>query len=82
MRPPRNRPSRRTQAQQETTTTTIVVAVLAAAMASLLGVLMARRIANPLQQLEATAAASGIRLGGERRADRWQDVVLARRSLS
>jgi len=45
------------QAQQETTTTIIVVAVLAAAIASLLGVLMARRLAKPLQQLEATAAA-------------------------
>jgi signal transduction histidine kinase len=45
------------QAQQETTITIIVVAVLAAAIASLLGVLMARRIAHPLQQLEATAAA-------------------------
>ena len=45
------------QAQQETTTTIIVVAALAAAVASLLGVLMARRIADPLQQLEATAAA-------------------------
>ncbi len=45
------------QAQQETTTTIIVVAVLTAAIASLLGVLMARRIARPLQQLEATASA-------------------------
>ena len=45
------------QAQQETTTTIIVVAVVAAAIASLLGVLMARRLAGPLQQLEATAAA-------------------------
>ncbi len=45
------------QAQQETTTTIIVVAVLAAAIASLLGVLMARRIARPLQQLEAAAGA-------------------------
>jgi two-component system sensor histidine kinase BaeS len=44
------------QAQQETTATIIVVAVLAAAIASLLGVLMARRLAKPLQQLEATAA--------------------------
>ena len=46
-----------TQAQQETTTTIIVVAVLAAAIASLLGVLVARRIAKPLQQLETSAAA-------------------------
>jgi signal transduction histidine kinase len=45
------------QAQLETTITIIVVAVLAAAIASLLGVLMARRIAQPLQRLEATAAA-------------------------
>ena len=45
------------QAQQETTTTIIVVAVLTAAIASLLGVLMARRIARPLQRLEATASA-------------------------
>ena len=45
------------QAQQETTTTIIVVAVLAAAVASVLGVLMARRLAKPLQRLEATAAA-------------------------
>ncbi|HEY5436923.1 MAG TPA: HAMP domain-containing sensor histidine kinase [Candidatus Limnocylindrales bacterium] len=45
------------QAQQETTTTIIVVAVVAATIASLLGVLLARRIARPLQQLEVTAAA-------------------------
>ena len=45
------------QAQQETTTTIIVVAVLAAAVASVLGVLMARRLAKPLQQLETTATA-------------------------
>ena len=45
------------QAQQETTNTIIVVAIVAAAVASLLGVLMARRIARPLQRLEATAAA-------------------------
>ena len=45
------------QAQQETTTTIIVVAIVAAAIASLLGALMARRIARPLQQLEVTAAA-------------------------
>ncbi len=45
------------QAQQETTTTIIVVAVLAAGLASLLGVLMARRLAKPLQRLEVAAAA-------------------------
>ncbi len=45
------------QAQQETTTTIIVVAVLAAAVASVLGVVVARRLAKPLQRLEATAAA-------------------------
>jgi two-component system sensor histidine kinase BaeS len=45
------------QAQQETTTTIIVVAIVAAAIASLLGALMARRLASPLQQLEVTAAA-------------------------
>jgi two-component system, OmpR family, sensor histidine kinase BaeS len=45
------------QAQQETTTTIIVVAVLAAAVASGLGVLMARRIAKPLEQLEEAAGA-------------------------
>jgi two-component system sensor histidine kinase BaeS len=45
------------QAQQETTTTIIVVAVLAAAVASVLGVLMARRLAKPLEQLEAAAGA-------------------------
>lgn len=45
------------QAQQETTTTIIVVAVLAAAVASVLGVLMARRIAKPLEQLEEAARA-------------------------
>ncbi len=45
------------QAQQETTTTIIVVAVLAAAVASVLGVLMARRLARPLQRLETAAAA-------------------------
>ncbi len=45
------------QAQQETTTTIIVVAVVAAAIASLFGVLAARRIAKPLQHLETTATA-------------------------
>ena len=45
------------QAQQETTTTIIVVAVLAAAVASMLGVLMARRLARPLEHLEEAAAA-------------------------
>ncbi len=45
------------QAQQETTTTIIVVAVLAAAVASVLGVLMARRLAKPLEQLEEAAGA-------------------------
>ena len=45
------------QAQQETTTTIIVVAVLAAAVASVLGVLMARRLAKPLEQLEGAAGA-------------------------
>ena len=43
--------------QQETTTTIILVAIAAAALASLLGVLIARRIAEPLVRLEATAAA-------------------------
>jgi signal transduction histidine kinase len=45
------------QAQQETTTTIIVVAVLAAAVASVLGVLMARRLAKPLEHLEEAAGA-------------------------
>jgi two-component system, OmpR family, sensor histidine kinase BaeS len=45
------------QAQQDTATTIIVVAVVAAAIASLLGVLLARRLARPMQQLEAAAAA-------------------------
>ena len=45
------------QAQQETTTTIIVVAALAAAVASVLGVLMARRLAKPLEQLEEAAGA-------------------------
>jgi signal transduction histidine kinase len=45
------------QAQQETTTTIIVVAAIAAVVASLLGVVVARRIARPLERLEATAAA-------------------------
>jgi two-component system sensor histidine kinase BaeS len=45
------------QAQQETTTTIIVVAIVAAAIASLLGALMARRLARPLEQLEEAAGA-------------------------
>lgn len=45
-----------TQLQTETTTTIIIVAVIAAAVASLLGLLIARRIARPLVQLEAAAA--------------------------
>ena len=45
------------QVQQETTTTIILVAVAAAATASVLGVFVARRVAKPLERLEATAAA-------------------------
>jgi len=45
------------QLQQETTTTIILVATAAAATASLLGVFVARRVAKPLERLEATAAA-------------------------
>jgi two-component system sensor histidine kinase BaeS len=45
------------QLQQETTTTIIVVAIAAAAAASILGVFVARRVAKPLERLEATAAA-------------------------
>ncbi len=45
------------QAQQEATVTIIVVAIAAAAIASLIGVVIARRIARPLVQLEVAAAA-------------------------
>ena len=45
------------QVQQETTTTIILVAIAAAAVASILGVFVARRLAKPLERLEATAAA-------------------------
>ena len=45
------------QVQQDTTTTIILVAVVAAALASLLGLVVARRLASPLERLEATAAA-------------------------
>ncbi len=45
------------QLQQETTTTIILVAIAAAAAASVLGVFVARRLARPLERLEATAAA-------------------------
>ena len=45
------------QLQQETTTTIILVAIAAAAVASILGVFVARRVAKPLERLEATAAA-------------------------
>jgi signal transduction histidine kinase len=45
------------QLQAETTTTIIVVAIAAAAAASILGVFVARRVAKPLERLEATAAA-------------------------
>lgn len=44
------------QAQQETTRTITLVAIVAAAIASLLGVVLARRLVRPLQQLETTAA--------------------------
>jgi signal transduction histidine kinase len=43
--------------QQETTTTIVLVALGAAAIASLLGIVVARRLAGPLVRLEATAAA-------------------------
>jgi two-component system sensor histidine kinase BaeS len=45
------------QVQQETTTTIILVAIAAAAIASVLGVFVARRLAKPLERLEAAAAA-------------------------
>jgi two-component system sensor histidine kinase BaeS len=45
------------QVQQETTATIIGVAVVAAALASLLGAVIARRLATPLVRLEAAAAA-------------------------
>ena len=45
------------QLQQDTTTTIIAVAVAAAALASLLGLVIARRFARPLVQLEIAAAA-------------------------
>ncbi len=45
------------QAQQETTTTIILVAIVAAAIASLLGALVARRLARPLERLEEAAGA-------------------------
>ena len=45
------------QAQQETTAIIIGVAVVAAVLASLLGALIARRLATPLVRLEAAAAA-------------------------
>ena len=45
------------QVQQETTTTIIIVAVVSAALASFLGVFIARRLARPLVRLEATATA-------------------------
>jgi signal transduction histidine kinase len=45
------------QVQQETSITIILVAIAAATLASILGVFVARRIARPLERLEATAAA-------------------------
>ena len=45
------------QVQQETTVTLIVVALIAAAGASLIGVVLARRIAGPLRSLGVAAAA-------------------------
>lgn len=45
------------QAQQEATITIVLVAIVAAALASLLGVVVSRRIARPLVQLEHAAAA-------------------------
>ena len=45
------------QVQQETTVTLIVIAIAAAAGASLIGVLLASRIAQPLDTLEVAAAA-------------------------
>lgn len=62
------------QAQQETTITIIVVAGVAAIVASLLGWVIARRVARPLERLEAAAAAVargdlGARSGIADRAD-------------
>jgi two-component system, OmpR family, sensor histidine kinase BaeS len=62
------------QAQQETTTTIIVVAGVAAIVASLLGWVIARRVARPLERLETAAAAVargdlGARSGIADRAD-------------
>lgn len=45
------------QVQQQTTITIIVVALVAASLASILGIFLARRIAKPLERLEASAAA-------------------------
>jgi len=45
------------QAQQEATVTIVLVAIAAAALASLLGIVVARRIARPLVRLEHAAAA-------------------------
>ncbi|MHB8960221.1 MAG: sensor histidine kinase [Candidatus Limnocylindrales bacterium] len=45
------------QVQQDTTMTIVLVAVVAASLASILGAYLARRIAQPLVRLEATAAA-------------------------
>ena len=44
------------EVQQETTVTIVLVAIAAAAAASLVGALLARRIAKPLVRLEASAA--------------------------
>ena len=45
------------QVQQDTTMTIVLVAVVAAVLASILGAYLARRVAQPLVRLEATAAA-------------------------
>jgi methyl-accepting chemotaxis protein len=45
------------QVQQETTVTLVAIAIAAAAGASLIGVLLASRIAQPLSTLEVAAAA-------------------------
>lgn len=45
------------QAQQEATLTIAIVALVAAVIASLIGIVIARRIAGPLEHLEAAAAA-------------------------
>ena len=79
----RNAGQRAHQVEEETTVTIILVAVAAAGVASLAGLVVARRIARPLERLEAVAArvAAGDLTGRSGMADRPDELGSLGRSF-